>query len=230
MTGVGRAAGGDGGPGRRAGRLRSVGPAVLALAAAVLAAAACSGNPPARSSPAAGEGGEVDRSAAAAFDRAVAARERGEVGRATAGLRSVWRRCGSRPLGAQAFLLLAATRLDPRFRSGPPDSAAAEAASVLSDGGGPPWLRSAAESLYLVARDLGGSLGASAPPPSEAGDEAAGADCAARWDGAAGGAGALPALPGRSVRERLRSLQVRVDSLRSEVERLRELLEGSPPR
>lgn len=84
-----------------------------------------------------------------------------------------------------------------------------------------------AESLHLIARDLGGYPGAPVDPVaprSRAGD----ADCEVAGAAVAAGdsAGqALPRLLRPSLQGRMRALQGTVDSLRAEVSRLRELLQ-----
>lgn len=169
--------------------------------------------------------------AAEQFDTALSARAGGDLASAASGLRAVRDRCSGEPLGDQAFLLLVATGLDPRYRDGAPDSVAAQTARYLARDSTSRWVEALTESLHLVARDLGdisGATGEAAEPGTATGS----GDCAARWvPGAAAGAGrgGPPALGGPSLRDRIRALRTTADSLRAEVERLRELLKTSGP-
>lgn len=166
------------------------------------------------------------------FGEALSAHARGDYGDAISRLRVVRERCAGRELGDRAFLLLVATRLDPRFRDGRPDSAAAGTARYLSADSTSRWGRAVAESLHLIARDMGGYAGADAasPAPHRAAD---GADCelpTAALAASSDSGQALPSLSRPSLQGEIRILRTRVDSLRAEVERLRELLKTPPPR
>lgn len=196
----------------------------VGLLAILIVIAGCAGNPPART--ASGSPGPQEH-----FDRALSARERGDLPDAAAGLRAVREMCAGEPLGDRAFLLLVATRLDPRYRDGPPDSAAAGTARYLTGDPDSRWSREMAESLHLIARDLGGYPGAPVDPVaprSRAGEtncEVAGAAVAP-----ADSVGQpLPRLSRPSLRGRVRALRGTVDSLKAEVSRLRELLKVPRP-
>lgn len=165
-------------------------------------------------------------SASEHFDEALAARSSGDLESAAYRLRVVRERCSGEPLGDQAFLLLAATRLDPRYRERPPDSAAAETARYLSRDSASRWAEAMAESLHLIARDMGGSPGATDDPPAS-GPRSGRSGCESRWARDAEGsdeARALPALSRPSLHGRILDLRGVVDSLEAEVTRLRELL------
>lgn len=161
------------------------------------------------------------------FDAAIVDLRSGSYAAAARALRDVRRRCAGRPLGVQAFLVLAAADLDPRGRQGPPDRAAQMTAEFLAGAEGPAWTRPVAEALFLAARDLGGELGseaeASDAPAGPAGEVDAEGACGARWGSRHGGpeAGRLPALPRAALHARVRALE-------AEVERLRELLKRMP--
>lgn len=169
--------------------------------------------------------------AAEQFDAALSARAGGDLASAASGLRAVRDRCSGEPLGDQAFLLLVATGLDPRYRNGSPDSVAAQTARYLARDSTSRWVEAMAESLHLVARDLGDVSGSTGEAAGAAAGTGSG-DCAARWvPGAAAdaGRGGPPALGRPSLRDRIRALRTTADSLRAEVKRLRELLKTSRP-
>lgn len=160
------------------------------------------------------------------FDEALSARERGDIDEAVADLRTVRRRCAGQRLGRRAFLLLMATRLDPRYRSGPPDSAASGTARYLARDSVSRWSRAMAESLHLIARDLGGYSGAHSGSAAS-GSRTGGSECGV--PGKRVERRALPTLSRPSLRARVRDLRGTVDSLRAEVLRLRKLLQTPPP-
>lgn len=215
MTPDARRRRGDGGR-RIAGRSGWTGAVLLA---ALILGAGCAGNPPARTSPEA-------MTASEHFDEAVSARERGDIDDAVAGLRTVRRRCAGQRLGRRAFLLLVATRLDPRYRSGPPDSAASGTARYLSRDSVSRWSRAMVESLHLIARDLGGYSGTHSSSAGS-GSRTDGSDCGI--PGKRAERRSLPTLSRPSLHARVRDLRGTVDSLRAEVIRLRKLLQTPPP-
>lgn len=150
-------------------------------------------------------------------------------------------RCGLRPLGQQALLLLAATELDPRNPHGRP-SLALEATRLVAEASEPEaWTRILSESLHLLALRLGAR-----PATAETGPEAELrarardgatrpigpplAGCAALpWpDGPSEAPGPLPELQGPSYPARIAWLERRVEALESELRRLRRITAGEP--
>lgn len=149
--------------------------------------------------------------------------------------------CGTRPLGQQALLLLAAAELDPRN----PDarlSLAREAVSLVAEASEPDaWTRVLAESLYLMALRLGAPRAtAGAGPEAELRLRArrpnghpvvasAGTCDALPWpNGRAEEPGDLPGLDGASYPARIAWLQRRVSELEAELKRLRRITTGQP--
>lgn len=146
----------------------------------------------------------------------------------------VLERCGTRPLGQQALLLLAVGELDPR-NPDPRPSLALESTELVLRGAEPgSWMRPLAESLYLIARRLGaekagtyaadeselrfrsekGNDGSSKEPPV--------ACEAAPWPEAGGGVDP-PAFRERSYPARVAQLRRKVAELEEELERLRRI-------
>lgn len=146
-------------------------------------------------------------------------------------LEAVRRRCGARPAGRKAMLLLAAAHLDPRNPSTDPQSAADLAAAYLRTGGGEAWTGPLASVLYLEALEKGADppdpLGTDAHPrPGPGGTAPALEDCRHPEVGATASAvTTLPTLPGPPVAQRLEVLQRRVADLQEELERIRKVLE-----
>lgn len=210
---------------RPAGRLRGWerGLTVAGLLGGCVLLAACGGG--------AATGG---LSPAESFDRAVEELASGQSDDdAREHLLSVWRRCGVSPLGERALLLYVAESAVPTGvqEEGDPARAAAAAARLIRTPGRSVWADRLARALYLSALDLS---------PTGAGE----AEAALRPSGNAENcgveesslaeAGEPPTLGRRALGDRHRTLGVRnralrtrVDSLAREVERLRELLEGS---
>lgn len=137
--------------------------------------------------------------------------------------------CGAAPLGQQAVLVEAAAALGGRV--GPRDAqrAAELSAAFLRQPTPPAWGVPIAESLYLMAREMG------AGQPSEEATaavfaDAAGettptrADCGPRWEAASGRGTPVPSLEGTGVAAELGRLRDRLGELEEEVERLRALL------
>lgn len=202
---------------------------------------ACGMRPFHRSAPA-----ETERTTAAEhFEEALSAHSRGDYEEASSRLRIVRERCTGTRLGDRAFLLVVATRLDPRFRNRRPDSMAVGTVRYLSRDSISRWGRAMAESLHLVARDLG--RGGGAEPPSTPPDRrTGGGECElpASADVPSEGDRAVPTLSRPSLharlgslrarldsleeadRERLGSLRTQVDSLQAEITRLRQLLKS----
>lgn len=111
------------------------------------------------------------------FRAASAAAERGDFGRASRQLRSLAARCESGDRGREAVLLLAAVEIDPRNPSPSPATAAHLAARYLQVPQAPGASLAVAETLYLMALDLGANpvRDPFAPIPSLEGEAAAGA-------------------------------------------------------
>lgn len=93
------------------------------------------------------------------LERAVSLVELGAFAEAEARLRALASRCESGEEGRQALLLLSALQLDPRNLAATPDSAALLAARYLYLVDLDPVERPVAESLYLLALDLGADPG-----------------------------------------------------------------------
>lgn len=135
-------------------------------------------------------------------------------------LLSLWSRCGLRPRGRQALVVLAAHALDTGAGGRDPDLAATAAATAVESEPARSWLRPVAAALYLSALDLGGEVVPRRLPAPAPGDSADAASCEAA--GLPASAAEPPvALP--SLRDT--AMAVRVERLRKEVERLRRLLE-----
>lgn len=142
-------------------------------------------------------------------------------------LERVRRECGTAPLGQQAVLVEAAAALRGGAGARDPQRAAILTAAYLRQPSPPAWGVPIAESLQLMAQELGAS-----PPSREAtadilgGDEDAGrarTGCGARWDPART-VTMVPRLEGTGVTAELRQLRTRMAELEEEVERLRALL------
>lgn len=166
-------------------------------------------------------------SPAESFDRGVEELASGESDDdAREHLLSVWRRCGVSPLGERALLLYVAESAVPTGvqEEGDPSRAAAAAARLIRTPGRSVWADRLARALYLSALDLSptgaGETEAALRPSGDA------ENCGVE-DSSLGEAGELPTLGRRALGVRYRALRTRADSLAREVERLRELLEGS---
>lgn len=85
--------------------------------------------------------------------------EAGAYPRAEAVLRMLASRCENGEDGRRALLLLSSLQLDPRNEAGVPDSAALMAARYLSLPDATPAERPVAESLYVLALELGADPG-----------------------------------------------------------------------
>lgn len=187
-------------------RRRGAGAACLAL---VLAACASGGGP-----------GE-------AFREGLTALEGTRTEEGMRQLERVRRDCGTAPLGQQAVLVEAAAALRGGDGERDPQRAAVLTAAFLRQPSPPAWGVPIAESLQLMAQELGAS-----PPSREAtrdilgGDEGAGGamgGCGARWEPART-VTMVPRLDGTGVTAELRQLRARMTELEEEVERLRALL------
>lgn len=150
-------------------------------------------------------------------------------------------RCGTRPLGQQALLVLAAAELDPRNLEGRA-SLALEALRLVGEASEPDaWTRVLSESLYLLAQRLGRAARAADAaegellrPSARRGNERrlAADDVACRavaWpDGEAEESADLPSLEGASYPARIAWLQRKVAELEGELQRLRRITTGQP--
>lgn len=163
-----------------------------------------------------------------AFRDGLVALEEARAEEAFGQLQRTRRLCGTAPLGQQAALVEAAAALGGRV--GPRDArrAAELSAAFLRQPNPPAWGVPIAESLYLMAREMG------ADQPSEeataavfakaAGEGGARADCGARWEAASGRGAPVPSLEGTGVAAEVERLRSRLGELEEEVERLRALL------
>lgn len=156
---------------------------------------------------------------------AVADARAGEAYRHLGEVRSL---CGAAPLGQQAVLVEAAAALGGRVGEREPGRAAVLAAAFLRQPRPAAWGVPIAESLYLMARELGADVPSEEAVSSVFGEGAdvgarPAADCGARWDPTRE-AVAVPSLQGSGVTAELRRLQSRLVELEEEVERLRALL------
>lgn len=166
--------------------------------------------------------------AGAAFRDGLSALEGARTREAFSQLERVRRVCGTSPLGQQAVLVEAAAVLGARDGNRDPRRAAVLTAAFLRQRRPPAWGVPIAESLYLMAQELG------APAPSEEATAAVfadrtgergppPADCGARWDPTRAAAG-VPSLEGTGITAELELLRGRMAELEEEVKRLRALL------
>lgn len=165
----------------------------------------------------------------AAFRDGLAALEDARAEEAFGQLERARRICGTSPLGQQAVLVEAAAALGGRV--GPRDArrAAELSAAFLRQPSPPAWGVPIAESLYLMAREMGAgqpSEEATAAVFADAAGEATGprAGCGPRWEAASGRGTPVPSLEGTGVAAELERLRDRLGELEEEVERLRALL------
>lgn len=148
--------------------------------------------------------------------------------------------CQAGPHGRRAVLLLASTALDPRNPEASPDEGARLAAAFLGLPGASAGDRAVAETLYLLALDLGAGIPASAG--DDGGESPAGLPrVAPRFDHCGRPVAArpdtmVPVLPDtalatqlRQARARRDSLEARLTELEAELARIRELLQGGVP-
>lgn len=168
------------------------------------------------------------------LDRASAALDGGEFMEAGRILRFLASRCESGDDGRAAVLLLAAVHLDPRNPHGSPVAAARLSARYLQVPSAPPSTLGEAESLYLLALDLGAPPvdDPLAPIPAFSRDHrarrlAGGWRVASRFDGCEAGGTAveerpLPRHPGTPLWETLERVWEERDSLARRVESLSE--------
>ena len=186
--------------------------AALASVCLALAGAACA------------SGGRVSSThvAAARLDDGALALTQGDFEAAHERLLEARETCGDALLGRQALLLLGALELDPRNPRRSPDQGAEHTARYLSYPETFPWTRPLAESLYLLALELGASK-----PETDvrglAAAERAAPDCevADRYSVQAA-AVELPTLNQPSVQTRVRALERK----RAELERHLAELQG----
>lgn len=171
---------------------------------------------------ASGSGGET------AFRDGLVALEEARAEEAFERLERTRRICGTSPLGQQAVLVEAAAALG--GRAGPRDArrAAELSAAFLRQPSPPAWGVPIAESLYLMAREMGAarpSEEATAAVFADAAEEGgARADCRPRWEAASRVDTPVPSLEGAGVAVELQRLRDRLGELEEEVERLRALL------
>lgn len=166
-----------------------------------------------------------------AFREGLAALDSARADRARGSLEEVRDACGTSPLAQQAVLVEAAAALRGQPNERDPTRAAELAAAFLRQPRPPAWGVPVAESLYLMALELG----APAPGPDataavfasagQAPDEIA-EGCAARWDAAVRDGMEVPTLAGTSMAARMERLEGQIQRLRLEIERLRGLLEA----
>lgn len=167
----------------------------------------------------------------ATFREGLAALDSARSERAYGQMEDVRRACGTAPLAQQSVLVEAAAALRDRSGERDPAHAAELAAAFLRQARPPAWGVPVAESLYLMALELG------APVPSRAAtDEVLRPDteapaevpesCTARWDALDRQALDVPRLAEESMANRMDRLEQRIRRLRMEIERLRGLLEA----
>ena len=128
---------------------------------------------------------------------ALAALGAGDLARAQEHLHQIYNTHSNRPVGRQALLVLVAAELDPRNPQRRLWSAADMSAKLLSSPGGPEWTEPVAETLYLLALELG-----------------ANEERIARAEAERDSAQALPQLPGPSFVAQMDELRAQRDSLR----------------
>ena len=167
----------------------------------------------------------------------------GDYAAASSTFRWLASRCEAGPQGRQAVLLLASANLDPRNPGASPDEGARLAAAFLGMPGADAGERAVAETLYLLALELGAGIPASPESRSAAGSSSY-LDIANRF-GECGRPGRstavaydslLPAPPDTALATRLMrtraqrdSLAARLTELAAELARIRALLQGDVP-
>lgn len=161
----------------------------------------------------------------------VAALRENEFEAARTAFESTIERCGTSPAGESAAILLAAAAVDPRYDE--PDLAAALTATLLNQPYRSDWATGMAQSIYLVARSVGGDAKAESVIMPSGPADGFPADCT-DWElpePTAGDSTALPAFDSPSWPARLwrrtakvQSLEGQVDSLTAELDRIRETL------
>ncbi len=131
---------------------------------------------------------EVER----AFLRGLVALKLGGYPVARRELTEVADACPTSPIGGHALLALAALELDPRNAERDPRIAREAAKRIFLLPEKPAWMEPAAETLYLLALELGGGMDAPVNPSQDVGDEPAD-ETESREDGDTEGAEALEA-------------------------------------
>lgn len=164
-----------------------------------------------------------------AFRDGLAALEGARAEEAFGQLERVREVCGTSPLGQQAVLVEAAAALGGKVGKRDPQRAADLAVAFLRQPAPAAWGVPVAESLYLMARELGArepSDDATAAVFAAAAGEPGRppADCGARWEAADRSVTPVPSLEGTGVAAELEELRGRMSELEEEVERLRALL------
>jgi hypothetical protein len=167
--------------------------------------------------------------AAARLDDGALALTQGDFEAAHERLLEARETCGDALLGRQALLLLGALELDPRNPRRSPDQGAEHTARYLSYPETFPWTRPLAESLYLLALELGASKPETTDARGLAAAERAAPDCEVADRYAVQAAAVeLPTLNQPSVQTRLRALERkraelerRLAELQGELERVR---------
>jgi hypothetical protein len=137
----------------------------------------------------------------------LAALGQGDLTRAQEHLHWVYSHHGESPVGRRALLVLVAAELDPRNESRRLWAAADMSAKLLSQAGSPEWVEPVAETLYLLALELG-----------------ANEERIARAEAERDSAQALPELPGPSVLAQVQTLREERDNLRRRAQALEQVV------
>lgn len=192
-------------------------PAILAYVWLLLVGAACASTQ-----------GSSTYGAAAWLDDGAIALTQGDFEAAREKLAEARERCGNTLLGRQALLLLGALELDPRNPQRSPDQAAEHTARYLRLSETYPWTRPLAESLYLLALELGASEPKLADTQVSTAELRAPACEEADRHAVQSATGELPTLDRPNMLTRLRALernraelQRQLTVLRNELDRVR---------
>lgn len=203
---------------------------LLAIAGTLAGCASSQNTMPSTGAPAAGSTASTTPAAEPPGAAGLAALDDNDFDEARAALESTIELCGTSTAGQHATLLLAAAAVDPRYDE--PDLAAALTSAFLSQPNRSDWATHVAQSIYLVARSVGGDAQAesvilTAGPADQFPPEC---DLGMVRD-AAGDSVAVPSFDSPSWPARLwrrtsevRSLEAQVDSLTAELDRIRETL------
>lgn len=146
-------------------------------------------------------GGEPDPETR--FELGLAALTEGDLARAQEHLYWVYNHHAESPVGRRALLVLVAAEMDPRNPARRLWAAADMSARLLSQSGPPEWAEPIAETMYLLALELG-----------------ANEERIARAEAQRDSAQALPELPGPSVLAQVQALRTERDSLRRRAQAL----------
>jgi hypothetical protein len=128
----------------------------------------------------------------------------------------------AQPIGRQALLALTAAELDPRNPNRRMGVAASLAARYLRSESPESWVQPIAETMYLIAVEMGAleDRVAQAEAERDAADRRAARAAASRPGTAQAPPRALPTLPGRTVPDRIREVEADRDRLRQRVSQL----------